>query len=153
MGLSTCLIHKHSLQEIIRETPIENLWVAPSGPVPPNPAELLGNDTMKTILDEARQAYDIIILDTPPIGMVTDALLLSHISDLSLFLLRQNYSNKNILELFEDIYIKNEMGKMGIILNDMKQKGHYGYGYRYYNSGYANRYGYYSAYNDYVEGS
>ena len=59
---------------------------------------------------------------------------------------------KNILELFEDIYIKNEMGKMGIILNDMKQRGYYGYGYRYYNAGYTYRYGYYSAYNDYVEG-
>ena len=96
--------------------------------------------------------YDIIILDTPPIGMVTDALLLSRISDLSLFLLRQNYSSKNILELFEDIYIKNEMGKMGIILNDMKQRGYYGYGYRYYNSGYTYKYGYYSAYNEYTEG-
>ena len=151
-GISTCLINKDQLPNIIKETPIENLFVAPSGPVPPNPAELIGSDVMKKIMEEARRNYDIIILDTPPIGMVTDALLLSRISDLSLFLLRQNFSSKNILELFEDIYIKNEMGKMGIILNDMKQRGYYGYGYRYYNAGYSSRYGYYSAYNTYVEG-
>ena len=150
-GVSTCLINKDQLPNIIKETPIENLFVAPSGPVPPNPAELIGSYVMKKIMEEARRNYDIIILDTPPIGMVTDALLLSRISDLSLFLLRQNFSSKNILELFEDIYIKNEMGKMGIILNDMKQRGYYGYGYRYYNTGYSSRYGYYSAYNTYVE--
>ncbi len=84
-GISTCLINKDHLQNIIKETPIENLFVAPSGPVPPNPAELIGSDMMKRSLDEARNQYDIIILDTPPIGMVTDALLLSRISDLSLF--------------------------------------------------------------------
>ena len=151
-GISTCLINKDQLPNVIKETPIENLFIAPSGPVPPNPAELIGSDVMKKIMEEARRNYDIIILDTPPIGMVTDALLLSRISDLSLFLLRQNFSSKNILELFEDIYIKNEMGKMGIILNDMKQRGYYGYGYRYYNAGYSSRYGYYSAYNTYVEG-
>ena len=151
-GISTCLIHRDKFSDIIRQTPIENLSVAPSGPIPPNPAELIGSDPMNKIMDEARKNYDIIILDTPPIGMVTDALLLSRISDLSLFLLRQNYSSKNILELFEDIYIKNEMGKMGIVLNDMKQRGYYGYGYRYYNAGYTYRYGYYSASNEYIEG-
>jgi hypothetical protein len=85
--------------------------------------------------------------------MVTDALLLSGVSDLSLFILRQNYSSKNILELFEDIYIKNEIGRMGIVLNDMKQRGDYGYGYRYYNTGYTYKFGYYSEGNEYTEGN
>jgi capsular exopolysaccharide synthesis family protein len=152
IGITNCLIGQVEFKDIVKETLIDNLFVAPSGSIPPNPAELIGSEAMEKILLESRNLYDIIILDTPPIGMVTDALLLSRVSDLSLFLLRQNYSSKNILELFEDIYIKNEVGKMGIILNDMKQKGYYGYGYRYYNSGYTYKYGYYSEGNEYVEG-
>ena len=151
-GVSTFLIGRDDYESILLDTPVANLKVMPSGPVPPNPAELIDSEAMRTLLAKAREQFDIIILDTPPIGMVTDALLLSRVSDLSLFILRQNYSSKNILELFEDIYIKSEAGKMGIILNDMKQKGYYGYGYRYYNAGYTYKYGYYSAYNEYTEG-
>ncbi len=148
-GISTCLIGKSSLSDIVRASKIENLYIAPSGPVPPNPAELLESKKMKELLNEARKLYDIVILDTPPFGMVTDARLIAHHSDLNLFILRQNYSPMNILDLLEDVNQRKELVSMGIIMNDIRNKGYYGYGYRYYNSGENYGYGYYNKYGDY----
>lgn len=150
-GISTCLIGKTTLNEVISDSRIDNLFVAPSGPIPPNPAELLESDAMTELLIEARKNYDIIILDTPPFAMVTDALIIARQADLTLFILRQNYSTKRVLELFEDIYQKKELRHIGIILNDIKQKGYYGFGYRYYNYAYAYQYGYYNNYGNYNE--
>jgi Mrp family chromosome partitioning ATPase len=106
---------------------------------------------MKELLNEARNIYDIIILDSPPFGMVTDASIIARYSDLTLFILRQNYSPLDILDLLEDINQRKELGAIGIIMNDIRSKGYYGYGYRYYNSGYAYGYGYYKTYGNYHE--
>lgn len=150
-GISTCLIGKTSLSEIISPTKIDNLYIATSGPVPPNPAELLGSPAMSKLIDEARNNFDIIILDTPPFGMVTDGRIISRLSDLSLFIIRQNYSSLKVLDLLEEVNRQNDIGQMGLILNDISNKGSYGYGYRYYNYGSGYRYGYYNMYGDYHE--
>ncbi len=149
IGVSTCLIGKSKFKDLIFETKIKNLFIAPAGPVPPNPAELLEQKDMDLLLDEARKEFDYIILDTPPFGMVTDALLLARRSDASLFLVRQNYSNRAVLEFFEEIKRNKDIPGMGIILNDISHKGYYGYGYRYYNYEYGYRYGYYYTYGKY----
>jgi capsular exopolysaccharide synthesis family protein len=151
IGVSTCMIGKTTLTEATQSTKIENLFVLPAGPVPPNPAELLESQTMSDLIKEAREIYDIIILDTPPYGMVTDSRLISRLADLNLFVLRQNYSTLNILSLIEETHQKNEIGQMGLIVNDIHVKGYYGYGYRYYNYGTEYRYGYYNTYGDYNE--
>ena len=151
IGVSTCLIGQTTFKEIIKESKIANLYVAPAGPVPPNPAELLGSPAMIEFINEARKNFEIIILDTPPFGMVTDSRIISRLSDLSLFILRQNYSTLNILELLQETYEKHEIGQMGLIINDIKNKGYYGYGYRYYNYGADYRYGYYNTYGNYSE--
>jgi capsular exopolysaccharide synthesis family protein len=150
-GISTCLLGTTSFDEIIKTSKIDNLFIAPAGPIPPNPAELLGSPAMEAIIAEARQKFDIIILDTPPFGVVTDSRLISRLSDLSLFILRQNYSTINVLELLQETYLKNEAGHMGLIINDIRNKGYYGYGYRYYNYGSDYRYGYYNTYGNYSE--
>lgn len=149
VGISTCLIGKTTLNEVVKESKIENLFIAASGPIPPNPAELVGSPVLHDLIEEARKKFDIIILDTPPFGMVTDARLISRLSDLSLFILRQNYSSLDVLELLEDVYQKKEIGQMGLIMNDIKSKGYYGYGYRYYNYGSRYGYGYYYTYGNY----
>jgi tyrosine-protein kinase Etk/Wzc len=143
IGVSNCLLGKSSLKDITFSTKIENLFIAPAGPIPPNPAELLESPAMADLMQQARDHFDIIILDTPPFGMVTDALLVSRLSDLSLFIVRQNFSSRNVLELFEEIHHKKELQNIGIVMNDIRHKGSYGYGYRYYNYGYTYRYGYY----------
>ena len=149
IGISTYLIGQNDLNDILKESKIDNLYVAPSGPVPPNPAELLGSSAMVEFIKEVRKKFEVIILDTPPFGMVTDSRIISRLSDVTLFILRQNYSTLNILELLEETYQKQEIGHMGIIMNDIKNKGYYGYGYRYYNYSSDYRYGYYNTYGNY----
>lgn len=149
-GMSTCLIGKNEFTETIRETRINNLDIIGAGPVPPNPAELIESLKMKEIMDIARKLYDIIIIDTPPFGLVIDALIVGRTSDVNLFLIRQNYSSKGVLELLEDVAVKKELKNIGIVINDIKHKGYYGYGYRYYNYGYGYKYGY-GYYSEYGE--
>lgn len=149
-GISTYLIGRSNFEDIIHGTNIDNLFISPAGPIPPNPAELIESPRMNEFFKEAREKFDIIIIDTPPVGMVIDALLAARYSDVSLFILRQNYSNKNILDLIEEIYQKHEVSNMGILMNDIRHKGYYGYGYRYYNYGYGYSYGY-GYYREYGE--
>lgn len=150
-GISTYLIGKTKIKEIIKNTQIENLSIITAGPIPPNPAELLEGPLLSDLLKYTRENYDIAILDTPPFGMVTDARLVARLSDLTLFILRQNYSTINILDLLEEVYQQKEIGKMGIIMNDIKNRGYYGYGYRYLNYGYSYQYGSYYNYENYFD--
>ncbi|MCF8296579.1 MAG: polysaccharide biosynthesis tyrosine autokinase [Bacteroidales bacterium] len=141
-GVSTYLINKNTFSEIISETYISNLFIAPSGPVPPNPAELLETQAMKDFLNEAREKFDFVILDTPPFGVVTDSLIVGGLCDANLFIIRQNYSSKEILDLLNETEAKGNIKNIGIVFNDLKMKGYYKSGYRYYNYNYAYRYGY-----------
>jgi len=98
VGMSTILLGASSLDAIIQHTEYENLDIITSGPVPPNPSELIQSELMEKILEKLREVYDIIILDTPPIGLVTDARTLMHYSDTSIYVLREGYSKKVFLK-------------------------------------------------------
>lgn len=142
-GMSTYLSGNTSYADIIKKTSIDNLYYATSGPVPPNPAELIEREEMKAFLEEARKQFDFVIIDTPPVAIVTDALLLGHHSDMMLFVVRQRYSSKNTVNLIEEIYRNKEIKTPGIIVNDISMSGYYGYGLRYgYTMGYAYGYNY-----------
>jgi tyrosine-protein kinase Etk/Wzc len=146
-GMSTYLIGNCEYEDIIRPTRVENLFYAPSGPIPPNPAELIETDRMGQFIEKAKKEYDYIFIDTPPIAIVTDALLLSEYVDVNVFIVRQRYSSCNTLELIEQLNKKGEMKSMTIVMNDINLSGYYGYGIRYgYSSGYGYTYGsnYYS---------
>lgn len=145
-GLSTFLIGRSAFEEVIHETNIPNLFIANSGPVPPNPAELLETQLMDAFLAEASQNFDIIILDTPPLAVVTDALILTRFSNLFLFVVRQNYSSKSVLNLIEDLHYKRGVQNVGVVINDVKISSYYGrkYGYSYsYGYNYSYGEGYY----------
>ncbi|HPT11458.1 MAG TPA: polysaccharide biosynthesis tyrosine autokinase [Bacteroidales bacterium] len=143
VGMSTYLSNNSTFDEIIQPTRIENLWYTASGPIPPNPAELIERTTMAAFLEEARKQFDYIILDTPPVAIVTDALLLSSHADIMLFVVRQRYSSRSTLHLIEEIHRNREMNNAGIIVNDISMSGYYGYGLRYgYTMGYAYGYNY-----------
>jgi capsular exopolysaccharide synthesis family protein len=145
-GMSSFLSGNCEYDEVIKPTQIKNLFYASSGPIPPNPAELIEGSLMKEFLDRAKKEYDYIIIDTPPVAIVTDALLLAKYVDINLFIVRQRYSSRNTLELVEQLRIKGELKNMGIIINDISLSGYYGYGMRY---GYALGYGYSYGYNYY----
>lgn len=147
-GLSTYLIRRDSAEDIVQSTQIENLFYAPSGPIPPNPAELIGSPRMDEFFIWAKQNFDYIVIDTPPIAIVTDALLVQRFADATLFVIRFKYSNKDVLRFVESLNSTDDNKSIGIVINDLQHKRVYGYTY-----GYAYTYGYhygagYAYYND-----
>jgi len=134
-GMSTLLSKHTSLGSVIQHTEYKDLDVITSGPVPPNPSELIQGELMEQVLEKLSEVYDIIIMDTPPVGLVTDARTLMHLSDTSIYVLRAEYSKKGFLRGIEQLYQHKEMKGLGILLNDLKvsRDGYgYGYGYGYY---------------------
>ncbi len=143
IGMSTYLIGQNSFDEVVTETNIVNLWYASSGAVPPNPAELIESQAMKDFISIAKTKFDYIIIDTPPVAIVTDALLVSPITDFYLFVVRQRYTSKNMLGLIEELHKNENIKSMGIVFNDISLSGYYRYGLRYgYSLGYGYSYGY-----------
>jgi tyrosine-protein kinase Etk/Wzc len=142
-GLSSLLVGESSLSEVIFPTHIENLYLIPSGKIPVNPAELIETDRMQQIMEQLRSNYDYIILDTPPVAHVADALILARYTDLNIFVVRQNYSSKNVLSVIEELNRNKRMKKMAAIINDVNPNVifglKYGYGFGY---GYSYGYGY-----------
>jgi tyrosine-protein kinase Etk/Wzc len=142
-GMSTLLSGTSKYEDVIQKTSIDNLWYASAGPVAPNPAELIERKPMTGFLERARKQFDYIIIDTPPVAVVTDAMLLAQHADVTLFVVRQRYSSKNTLHLIDEIYRNREIKNPGIIVNDISMSGYYGYGLRYgYTMGYSYGYNY-----------
>ena len=148
-GMSTYLSGNCEYEEVIKETQITNLFYAPSGPIPPNPAELIATENMRIFLEKAKNDFDYVIIDTPPIAIVTDALLLASYVDLNLFIVRQRYSSRSTVEMIDQLYRRGELKNLAIIINDINLTGYYGYGMRY---GYYLGYGYSYGYNYYGKG-
>ena len=148
-GMSTYLSNNCKYEEVIKPTQIDKLFYAPSGPVPPNPAELIETENMRIFLEAARKEFDYIIIDTPPVAIVTDSLLLAPYVDLNLFIVRQRYSSRNTLEMVEQINKQGDLRNLAIIINDISLSGYYGYGMRY---GYYLGYGYSYGFNYYGKG-
>ena len=148
-GMSTFLSGNCEYKDVIKKTQIENLYYAPSGPIPPNPAELIETERMKVFIETAKKEFDYIIIDTPPVAIVTDALLLAPYVDLNLFIVRQRYTSRDTLEMIEQLYTRGELKNMAIVINDISLSGYYGYGMRY---GYSLGYGYSYGYNYYGGG-
>lgn len=143
IGISSYLIGEKSINDVIQKTDIENLFYLPSGPVPPNPAELIDSEEMRFFIENVKEIYDYIIFDTPPIAIVTDALLLAPFTNVNIFVVRQRYSSKNTIGLIEELHQRGNLQKIGIIINDINLSGYYGYGLRYgYSVGYGYTYGY-----------
>lgn len=128
-GVSSYLIRNKSLDQIIHKTEIENLDIIPSGPIPPNPAELISKPEMKTFFDELKLRYDIIIIDTPPLGIVSDALQLMAYSNINLYIVRENFSKLEFIRSLEEMRVEGKIKNMSIIINDADFSKQYGYGY------------------------
>ncbi|HMZ45198.1 MAG TPA: polysaccharide biosynthesis tyrosine autokinase, partial [Chitinophagaceae bacterium] len=129
IGLSNFIIKDMNIDEIIQEVPNrENLFVISSGPIPPNPAELLLSQRTVKLFEQLATRFDYIIIDTAPVGLVTDALLLEKFVDLSLFILRHKYSFKAEIPFVDKLYRDKKFKNMGIIVNGIKNEGS-GYGY------------------------
>ncbi len=147
-GISTFLIGDTKYEDLIHSTNINNLFIAPAGPIPPNPAELIETPEMQSLLGQASNEFDFIIIDTPPIAVVVDSLLLARSADVNVFVIRQSFSSKDSLLLVNDLQKREEMKSLCLVVNDVSHNSVYGLGkYRYsYNYGYGYNY---SSYNNY----
>ncbi|SHO60935.1 GumC family protein [Algoriphagus zhangzhouensis] len=146
VGLSTYLIGKVEASEIVKETDQEFLSFVPSGIIPPNPAELLQTQRLKDFLQYLDERFDVIIFDTPPMGLVSETIDLMRLFDINLYVVRQNYTIKDHLVMINDLFnnkqVKNVYGVFNGIINS-------GYHYEGYNYGYGNTY-LYSQNNKYM---
>jgi len=142
-GVVNYLINQNGLDEVVNKTEIPYLDVIISGPVPPNPGELIISERMGDLIEELKQRYDYIILDTPPVGLVSDALELDQFCDVTLYIVRQNFSKKDMITLLNNRVKRGELKNTSIIMNGFENKARYGtsygygYGYGYGNNSYA----------------
>ncbi|KAB7671737.1 CpsD/CapB family tyrosine-protein kinase [Bacillus sp. B1-b2] len=118
IGLSTILVEKSEIEDCVRKSHIENLELLLSGPIPPNPSELLGSPSMEQLLSNLENIYDIIIFDTPAVVSVADSLILSNICDGVLMVVRSNKSDLETVELTRDMLSNTNAYFVGVALND-----------------------------------
>ena len=150
-GLSNYLAHQTSLDDIILQSKQENLDFIVSGPVPPNPSELLHNPRMSMMIEELRSRYDIIMIDTAPIGLVSDAIPLIRMSDINIFVIRSGKSKFYAATVPQRIAQEYHLDNTAIILNAFTEDLLHS---RYYTTkftgeNYGTRYYYYSDYSGY----
>lgn len=133
-GLSTVLTNKDNFEQAVQHTEIQNFDVLMAGPVPPNPAEIIASDETADLFGHLRREYDYIIIDTPPVGLVTDAVLLMKHVDASIFVARQGYSNRKTFSRTVNQVTDQGVKNVCVAVNDcnMEVDGYnskYGYGY------------------------
>lgn len=144
VGLSTYLSGLNEFDQIVQSTKVENLYLVSGGPVPPNPSELLLGDRFAQFIKSSLEQFEFVIIDTPPLALVTDAFVISTHVDHTVFVLRQNYSPKQFINSINEYYKSGKIKSISILLNDIYKSGlGYGYGQGYaYNYGYSYGYGY-----------
>ena len=125
----------------------KNLYILPGGSVPPNPTELLARDGLDKAIEMLKKNFDYVILDTAPVGMVTDTLLIGRVADLSVYVCRADYTHKNEYTLINELAENNKLPNLCTVINglDLKRRKYgYYYGYGKYGKyyGYGKRYGY-----------
>ncbi|QCI29027.1 GumC family protein [Caminibacter pacificus] len=132
IGISSVLVNEKTVDEVIKKTKYSNLDIITSGPIPPNPGELIQSRKMDEVIEELRGKYDIVIFDTPPVGLVVDAMHLLEKSDANIYLFRAEYSKKDFVKTLNDLKQKG-FKHLSIVINDISKKhgNYYGYGYGY----------------------
>jgi capsular exopolysaccharide synthesis family protein len=128
-GISSYLSGNAKVDDIVLKTAQPNLFVISSGPVPPNPAELISTPKTNELIADMKRQFDYVIIDTPPIGLVADALLLQQESDLNLYIVRQNYSKREFLNQINEFYKTSKLTNLSIVLNDVDKSSNNNYGY------------------------
>lgn len=136
-GLSNYLIGEASIDDLLR--PIlgyENYFIITAGPLPPNPAELLSSPRLGQLFDELKARFDYVLVDSPPVGLVTDSQLIAPFADATMFLVRHDHTPKNHLRMVDTLFREQRFQKLSIILNGVGEGESY-----YYSSNYGDYYG------------
>lgn len=147
-GITNFLIGKAELFDLIKKVPdAENLYILGCGPIPPNPSELLLSEKVEELFAWVKKEFEVVIVDTAPVGMVSDAQTLSKFCDSTLYMVRQGHTFKKQITLIDEFYTQHKLPKVAIVINDVKLKTGYGY-YGYGRYGYGYGYGYGSYYEE-----
>jgi len=131
-GLSNYLIGEASIDELLH--PIlgyENYFIITAGPLPPNPAELLSSPRLAELFKELKERFDYILVDSPPVGLVTDSQLIAPFADATMFLVRHDHTPKNYIKMVDTLYKEHRFQKLSIILNGVGEGESYYYSYNY----------------------
>ena len=139
VGLSTLLAGTSRLEETVQHVPeLPNLDILPSGPVPPFPTEMLASEAMRRVMEKFAETYTYVVIDSPPILSVTDAIILGRIVDAVVLVVRHGRANKNVMRRARDLLVRSSAPLAGLVLNaiDLKSPEYYGYyGYTGYSYG------------------
>jgi tyrosine-protein kinase Etk/Wzc len=132
-GLTNYLSHKDTAIEdlIIKQKGYEDFHILPAGIIPPNPAELLLSKKVDSLFKTIKAQYDYIIVDTAPVSLVTDTLLIAKHADCFIYVVRANFLEKRMLHIANDLYQEKKLPNMCLLLNDTDSTKGYGYGYGY----------------------
>lgn len=133
VGFTNYIVDKNlNAADVIKPLSIqEDLFIMSSGPIPPNPAETLLHGRVENLMEELSTQFDYIIIDAPPVGIITDAQLLEPYADVCLYLVRHKFTLKNQLHIIDDLVRNKKMKNVGIVINDIVQSDSYAYGYGY----------------------
>lgn len=131
-GLTNVLTKQIHFHEAIQDTVMENLNILTSGPIPPNPSELLASNAMKQLLEEAYKLYDLVLFDSPPILTVTDAQVLANLSDGSIMVTSSGFTDKDAAVKAKELLENAKSKLLGAILNNkqVNEKSYYYYSYK-----------------------
>lgn len=147
-GITNFIIGKAAYEDLPVPVPgYDNLFVIPCGPIPPNPSELLLDEKLDELMTKLKEDFDVLIIDTAPVGLVSDAIMLSKYADAVLYIIRHNYTFKKQLQLLNEIHTSKRLPRVSLVINDINVEGGYGryygyggYGYTGYGYGYGNEY-------------
>jgi len=131
-GLIDHLFGQVTLEEIVRESEVNNLYYITSGTIPPNPSEMLSSDQMQAFLNEVRERFDIVILDSPPIVAVTDSEIISSYVDATILVASSEKTELVMLEKSVELIRHENSSFIGVVLNNFSYKAGYGAYYKYY---------------------
>ena len=130
-GLSNFLIGDCAVKDIIHSTDSKGFDVIVSGPIPPNPIDLIGHPRMEELMNILKQNYNTIILDSPPIGYVSEYIILMKYTDANIYIVRSDYTHRNSLTKINKLYERKKISNVSILLNDVRTSKRTGYGYGY----------------------
>ncbi|HUC79706.1 MAG TPA: polysaccharide biosynthesis tyrosine autokinase [Flavisolibacter sp.] len=132
LGISNYLVNQATITDIIKPTEIKDLFILSSGIIPPNPAELIQREKFKQLMAEVKERFDYVIIDTAPVGPVADTFLLKEYADATVYVVRQNKTQRMYLKMIEDVNRNKRFKNLCIVFNGLKKKGFsygaYGYG-------------------------
>ncbi len=142
MGITNFIIGKSTFEDLlIKVEGIEDLYVIPCGPIPPNPSELLLDPRLDELMEKVKAQFDVVIMDTAPVGLVSDAVNLGRFADCTIYIIREGHTFRKQVSMIDQFYVQKKLPRLCLLLNDIKPQRSY-YGGYYGGYGYSGSYGY-----------